>query len=228
MQKYIVCLILIASSLKGSCYESEYALTKEEKARIRRFCIEEAKHKLATNQTNEIPSILCTSDQNIALTRQFLERGANSNRLLTTANQLCVETTRLLLEFNANPDDQEPYAQQTSLHELALTYNKKPGSVEKKITIAKLLLLKKAQLHLKDHRGKTPLEQVLWCLNHSSGISYLGFEALAKLLGSESRYRLLFEIEAPRKHNLLSPFNMLPKDMIKEIVLWVYPKLPIK
>ena len=228
MHKYIVCLLLITSPLKACYFELESKLTKEEKASIRRIKFERAKHLLVTNQTNEIPAIFYTSDENIALTRQFLERGADPNLLSSTANKLCVETTRLLLEFNADPNYQVPHTKETALHELACTYNKRPNDVEKKITIAKLLLHHQAQLHLKDQEGETPLDKALWCYHDSGGSAYLGFKALAKLLGSESRYRLVLQLECARKKNPLSPFNLLPQDMINEIVLWVYPKLPIK
>lgn len=208
-------------------------LTYEESEELERAEIEEVKQILASNKdlTNiDMPSILYTSDANIQYARKFLERGANPNELNCTTNRLAVESTCLLLEFKADPN-YRGHNNSTPLHELGTTFNNLPGDIGKKIFIAKLLLKNKAQLHIKDKNGNTPFEIALnnhYCYEKEK--SYWGFGILAKLFNSESRYRLFVEIESARAKKLLSPFNMLPKDMIKMIVLLAHPQIkpPVK
>lgn len=229
-RKYLLIILGAANSFSyGMCEISDYDRPiKEEIEQINQTQIEEAKRILAMSKNiadADIPEAVWYSDKHIELAKQFLTRGVSPNKpLLIATNQLAVETTRLLLEFGANPNYRE-CNKMTPLHILGATYNNHPGDTQKKITIAKLLLQHGAQQHLKDEKGRTPLEI---SLGHFffQGEQFKGFISLAKLLNSESRYRLFIEIESARRKNLTS-LSALPKDVIKEIIFWTYPKLNV-
>lgn len=161
---------------------------------------------------------LCESDEYCELKQQLLALGAKKDKLLhITARYLCLNTANLLLQNQANVNEQSRF-ENTAFHELCSYIPNVQNIVEKKVNLAKLFLKYKPRLDIKNTFGKTPLEVAL---SDHAPFSI----ALAKLLGSESRYRLLFETEAPRKHQRPSPLNRLPKDVIKKIILLVYPKI---
>jgi hypothetical protein len=154
----------------------------------------------------------------------LLRRGVNPNELTVAANILSIEHTRLLLRYGANPNEKDASGE-TPLHDLASSFNRKPGDTEKKLTIAKILFQHKAQLHLKDAAGNTPFDVALDSYNTSKNPEY-DFKELAQLLQSESRYRLAVEVECTRRKNFSSSgLAQLPKDVIKIIIFKIYPSL---
>ncbi|CAN5192976.1 hypothetical protein BH09DEP1_BH09DEP1_4920 [soil metagenome] len=169
----------------------------------------------------------CESDEHLALTRQLLACHARPNLqdlwypLNASAEHLCIETTQLLLSYEADTGLQSAYMLQTPLHSLCTKVSNDPDRIAKKITLAKLLLHARAPLHAKNRLNETPFDSV-----YAHAKTDPCCAALAKLLLSEARYRLLVEIQSNRIKNGASHFNLLPKDIVKKIVFHVYPFLP--
>lgn len=187
--------------------------------------IQEAKRLIATNaDVKNFTGLesLIRNNCDPEFIEQLLKRGANPDMLCVTANILSLQLTNLLLRYSANPNYKDA-SRETPLHNLASSFNKRPGDTQKKLTIAKILFQHKAQLHLKDNRNHTPLDAALESYAHNENPEY-GFKELAQLLQSEARYRLVVEIESTRKKNP-THLAQLPKDVIKIIIFKIYPSL---
>lgn len=167
----------------------------------------------------------CRNDENIETTRTHLRQGANPNLdqngfpLHIAIDHLAVETARVLLAHGADVALPIPCFRQTPLHLVCTLKSQDPDRTAKKMTLAKMLLYARAPLHVKGFFDRTPFE---WAFSKSEDPC---FAALAKLLHSEARYRLVVEIESTQKKNRKSNFNRIPKDVIKMIILEVYPRL---